>query len=153
LKPGYEGYYYTNLAEIAPVVCVGRIREHVQIPDGRYFINLHGLCRARVRSEDGDGEYRLARVEAIAASSNPIAQGLESDVRRAIQQALASPLIAQLGGIDKCRILMQRAAPLEELVDFVAAALLPSDGVEIRQRLLEEMDLLQRAAILVGELQ
>src|SRR6476646_5872940 len=50
LLPGYEGYYHTNLAKVSPTVCVGRIRDHVQIPDGRYFINLQGLCRARVRS-------------------------------------------------------------------------------------------------------
>jgi Lon protease-like protein len=153
LKPGYEGYYYTNLAEIAPVVCVGRIREHVQVPDGRYFINLQGLCRARVQSEDRDGEYRLARLEAIRTPHNPIAQGLDRDVRRAIHQALTSPLLGQLNNADKCRSLLQRSAPLEELFDFIAAALLPSDGVEIKQRLLEECDILQRGAILLTELQ
>src|SRR6185503_4161518 len=59
LRPGYEAYYYTNIAKIHPVVCVGRIREHIQINDGRYFINLVGLCRAIVRQEEQEGEYRL----------------------------------------------------------------------------------------------
>ena len=153
LKPGYEEYYHTNLAEIAAVVCIGRIREHVQVPDGRYFINLLGLCRAQVSSEIRDGDYRLARLEPITHNSNPIAQGLESHVRAAIREALASPLLGQLSNADKCRDVLQRSAPLDELLDFVAAALLPSEAVEIRQRLLEELDLLQRGAILVAELQ
>jgi Lon protease-like protein len=152
LLPGYEGYYHTNLAKVAPTVCVGRIRDHVQIPDGRYFINLQGLCRARVRSEDRDGEYRLAHLDPVRPHHNAVAASLETDVRRAVQEALGSPLLEQLSGIDKCRGLMQRSGSLEELLDFTAAVLLPADAVEIKQRLLEEPDVLQRAAILIAEL-
>ncbi len=151
LKPGYEAYYHTNLAEISPIVCVGRIREHVQV-DVRYFINLVGLCRARVRSEDRDGEYRLAQLEPLPAAQNAIASGFEPDIRRSFEQTLSSPLWAALHGIDKCRSALQGLLPLEPLLDLTAATLLPTDAVEIRQRLLEEPDVLQRAAILLTEL-
>lgn len=152
LKPGYEPYYHTNLAEIAPIVCVGRIREHVAV-DVRYFINLVGLCRARVRSEDRDGEYRLAQLEPLTAAPNAITSSFEHDIRRAFAQALASPLWSRLAGIDKCRSALRSLMPLEHMLDLTAATLLAPDAVEIRQRLLEEADVLQRAAILLAELQ
>lgn len=46
---------------LRPAVCVGRITEHVPLPDGRCHLVLHGLCRARVtRLHEPDGR-RLFR--------------------------------------------------------------------------------------------
>lgn len=152
LMAGYEGLYHTNLAKISPIVCVGRIREHVQVPDGRYFLNLLGLRRARVQSEDRDGQYRLAQLEWIAAAHNPLTEGLESDVRGAFERLITATHLSQIDGVDRCRQVLNHQRPLEEVVDTLAATLLPQPAIDIRQRLLEELDVLERADILLKEL-
>jgi uncharacterized protein len=152
LRPGYEAYYYTNIAKIHPVVCVGKIREHIQVNDGRYFINLFGICRAIVREEDQDGEYRRAYLKPVHDPETIIAMDGEYAARQSFQDILSSPEFESLGGTDKCRSLVSSHAPLSEVIDIIAAGLLPADAVEVKQRLLEEVDVLQRARTLIGEL-
>jgi hypothetical protein len=54
--------------------------------------------------------------------------------------------------IDKIRSLFEDPASLDRIVDAVASALLPGDAVEVKQRMLEEMNVLRRAQTLMGEL-
>jgi uncharacterized protein len=153
LRPGnlYETYH-TNHADIHQVVCVGRIREHIQIADGRYFINLAGMCRARILEEDRDGEYRRALLDALLEPTSGIEQDGEYAARQSLQQLLTSPVFNDLDGVDRLRRMMSSPAPLGEVVDITAANLLPPKAIEIRQRLLEETDVLQRACTLLYEL-
>src|SRR5512140_230372 len=72
LLPGYEPYYHTLVAEIHPLVCVGLIRDCLQTGDGRFFINLVGICGAKVLDEDRSGDYRRAYVEPIVAADSGI---------------------------------------------------------------------------------
>ena len=152
LQPGYEAYYHTNLAEIHPVVCVGRIRECIQIPDDRYFINLHGLCRARVRQEDRNGEYRVAMLDPMLREDSGIQVDGEYAARELFRQTLDLPAFDSAEDIEQIRALANSTASLGHIVDTIASELLPGDAVEIRQRLLEEMNVLRRAGTLLGEL-
>lgn len=151
LKPGYEPYYFTNLAEIHRVVCVGRIREYVKVPDGRYFINLFGLCRARVREEDRSGEYRLVMLDPLLRPDSGIEIDGEYAARESLRQALESPVFDASDDIDKVREAICASAPLGTVVDMIAAELLPAEAVEVKQRLLEELNALRRAAIVINE--
>lgn len=152
LRPGYEAAYYTNHAKIRPIVCVGRIREHVRIPDGRYLLNLAGLCRARIREEDREGEYRTAMLEPMIPAGDAIASDGECAARDLLRRIIRLPGFDDLPDVAECRELLDRDAPLGPLVDRIAAELLPRDAVEIRQHLLEEMDVLRRAGTLLTEL-
>ncbi len=152
LRAGFEAKYYTNLADIHSVVCVGKIREHIQVPDGRYFINLVGVCRAMIREQDREGEYRLARLDPLLPKENGVQMDGEFAARRSLESLLGSPAFQSLGGTDRCRALVNSEAPLGQIVDTIAAGLLPADAVEIKQRLLEEIDVLQRAQTLLAEL-
>jgi Lon protease-like protein len=152
LRPGYEGKYYTNVAEISPIVCVGHIREHVKTSDGRYLINLTGLCRARVQEEDRDGEYRLATLEPIIPPHAAVTTDGEFAARHALQRVTQQPLLRQLPNADRCESLLQSQSPLSDLVDLIAAMLLPADEIEIRQQLLEELEVIARANCLVAHL-
>src|ERR1041385_3743319 len=76
LRPGWGKGYYAKPA-IEPVVCVGRIISHEQLPDGKYNFLLEGLVRAVVIKEiKVDVPYRLAelrRLEIVPASNDQLA--------------------------------------------------------------------------------
>lgn len=152
LRPGYQALYYTNHARIHSIVCVGRIHEHVRLPDGRYLVNLGGLCRARVCEEDREGEYRTAMLEPMIPAETVIPTDEELTARNLLYQVMRWELFDDLPDIDECRQLMDLNAPLGAVVDRVAAELLPRDAVDIRQHLLEEMDVLRRTGTLLHEL-
>src|SRR5580700_7348822 len=50
LQPGWEKSYYER-PRIEPVVCVGRILSHEQLPDGKYNFLLQGMLRATIVRE------------------------------------------------------------------------------------------------------
>ena len=64
LRPGFEADY-AGRPPIYPIGCAGTIAEFELLPDGRYMIELRGLVKFRVTSEDQSRLYRLARVEAM----------------------------------------------------------------------------------------
>ncbi len=152
LQAGYEPYYFTNLARLHPVVCVGRIREHVKLSDGRYFINLVGVCRARIREEDREGEYRTAMLEALPDGSMEVDVDGAYAVREQLAEALGSPALDGLDGIERVREWLCGMGGFGEFVDHTAGVVLPSNEVDLRQRLLEETDPLRRARALLVEL-
>lgn len=152
LLPDYQAKYYTNVADISPIVCVGRIREHVQAGDGRYFINLLGLCRARVTEEDRHGEYRQAFLEPLWPTSSGVQTDGEFAARHSLEQLLALPEFASFATAQRCRSVLSGHAPLSDAVDMIAGGLLPAEAIEVRQVLLEETDVLRRASRLVREL-
>ncbi|MHC4796242.1 MAG: LON peptidase substrate-binding domain-containing protein, partial [Planctomycetota bacterium] len=82
LHPGYEASYYTNYAKIHPVVGAGQIQEHIQVADGRYFIRIQGICRARVLQEYHDAEYRMALLEPLPQEVS----GIDTDGEFAARQ-------------------------------------------------------------------
>jgi uncharacterized protein len=152
LRPGYEAYYHTNAAEIHPVVCVGKISDHVEIPGGRYLINLVGLCRARVRQEDRAGEYRIAMLDPMLPATTGIEIDGEFAARATLRQLLGAENIENTDAIRRARGMIDSEAALGDLVDRLASNLLPSEAVEIKQKLLEEMHTVRRAHILITEL-
>jgi Lon protease-like protein len=152
LRPGYEAYYYTNQARIYPVVCLGRIREHVRAPDGRYFMNLEGVCRARVREEDRAGDYRRALLEPMLPGPSGLHVDGEHAVRELLRKVLTASLFDRVAKVDECRALTASEVSLCEVVDRLAGDLLPREDVEIKQQILEEMDVLRRADMLAREL-
>lgn len=153
LLPGYEAHYHTLIAKVHPVVCVGCIREQVQTADGRYFINLVGVQRATIVDEDRAGDYRRIYVEPLLTQSTGVDADGEFAAAELCRQVLHSPQFSSIPQIYQLRVLATSHAPLEQLVDLMAAALLPADAVEIKQLVLTEPTVLQRAEILLGELQ
>lgn len=152
LLPGYEPYYHTLMARIHPVVCVGLIREYAQISDGRYFLNLVGICRAKVSEEDRSGEYRVAHLEEVATEHTNAAHDGEFAAAQLCRQILYGPMFDGIAAAQQLRKICGNSMSLEQLVDLLAAGLLPADSVEIRQLILSESNVVQRAEILISEL-
>lgn len=152
LMPGYEPYYHTLLARIHPVVCVGLIQDCYRTTDGRYFINLVGICRARVLEEDRSGDYRRAHLETMVAQGGTHDTDAEFAAMQLCRQMLHLPIFDSIEAVHKLRKVCGNSLSLEQLVDLLAAALLPADAVEIRQLILSERRLAQRAEVVLAEL-
>src|SRR5262245_22614460 len=88
LRPGWEEDYHKRPL-LYSLVCLGRIWQGEMLPDGRYNLVLHGLCRARVVEELETGKlYRTARVELpdeVEVECATAAERLLGEVGRAVR--------------------------------------------------------------------
>ena len=62
LKPGWESDYQ-GTPEIMTIGCLGKIKQHSELPEGKYNILLSGLYRFRILNEIKGKVYREAQVE------------------------------------------------------------------------------------------
>lgn len=134
LHSGWEKKYDLR-PDVHAVACVGRIVADQLMPDGRSFLLLRGLSRARIIEEiPTDKLYRTARVELIGdQGGTPV--DLLMELRKQLEQRILprfadEPIVRQLDE------LFHSELPLGVLCDVLAFALpLP---VEMKQLLLEE---------------
>jgi uncharacterized protein len=129
------------------VGCVGRITQLAEAGDGRYLIQLTGVCRFRVEHElSVMTAYRQCRVAFEPFADDFVARKGEQEVdRKALLTTLsdfltANDLKADWEGIEK--------APNEALVN--ALAMMSPYGPAEKQALLEAPDLKTRAEILIA---
>lgn len=150
LSPGYEEKYYTNVAAIQPIVCVGQIVRHEMLKDGRYNILLQGVIRAEVIREVSSGTYRRAHLKPKAATgaSSP---RLRESIRRRLRVALSDPSLTAFATECNWRQLLEADdLPVSDVVDYLASAV--SGNVETARRFLDETDLGRRSEMLFDEL-
>jgi Lon protease-like protein len=149
LRPGWEKEYQKT-PPVYPMICLGKIHKEQQLPDGRWNLLLHGLARARVENElKVDRLYRVARVGLIAeeeVASKHTARDLRRRLGRGMKRWFAAQSIA-LGQLEK---LIHSDMTLGTLCDVVSFAL--PIGVEIKQQLLADADVEERARRLIGHL-
>jgi len=141
-RPGSEAR-----PQLYSVGCLGRITQLAETGDGRYLIDLTGICRFRVEEELAvPSTYRQCRVSYAEFADDFVARkGEEAVDRKALLAALtafleANSLKADWQGIEN--------APNEALVN--ALAMMSPYGAAEKQALLEAPDLKTRAEILVA---
>lgn len=127
--------------------CVGRITQIAETGDGRYLMQLTGICRFAIVEELAvDTLYRQCRVSYARFADDFVSRKGEDQVdRNAVLKALsdflkANDLKADWEGIE--------SAPNEALVN--ALAMMSPYGSAEKQALLEAPDLKTRAEILVA---
>ena len=91
LRPGYEAAY-EGRPPIFAIGCAGRISKYQLLPDGRYLIELLGLVKFRVISEDQSRPYRLASVEAVPEVANADESAALSKLRLRLDSLLAASI-------------------------------------------------------------
>ena len=64
LKPGWESAYQ-GTPKIMTIGCLGKIKRHSELPEGKYNILLSGLYRFRILNEIKRKIYRQAEVELL----------------------------------------------------------------------------------------
>ena len=150
LKSGWERDYYAKPA-IEPVVCVGRILTHEQLPDGKYNMLLQGIGRAKIAREIDDSErpYRTADLDPLIET-----QVLEIDLTNH-RQRLASVLderFREIGGIVRqFRQMLSSPLPTTDIADLAAFNLL--EDATVKQSLLAEIDVIARVERVIRALE
>ena len=127
--------------------CAGRITQIAETGDGRYLIQLTGICRFKlVEDVATDAAFRSARVN-FAPFLDDLDAGLgEGEVdREAVLAALRSFSDANQVPVDWSSI---QQAPNEALVN--ALSMMAPYGLREKQALLEAMTLKDRAEMLIA---
>jgi Lon protease-like protein len=148
LRPGWEEQYEQR-PPIHPVVCLGHITAEQRLPDGRYNLLLRGLRRAEVREEvPTDRLYRTGRVRLLDDVAVP------SKAReRLLRYGLGVQVMDWYAGAGKAdavgqlQQLLDGGTGLAVLCDILAFAL-PLE-IDVKQQLLEEVDVARRAGLLL----
>ena len=142
---------YHGNPPIRPFVCIGQMVQHEKLPEGRYNILLHGICRARVREllpPDADHEYRRVTLEPMQG------EGDESDLaasRERLERALSSDPLEQMTTAEPILEYLRNAeVPTSAVLELVSFTMI-SDP-EVRYQLLAEPDAASRAEIIEQEL-
>jgi Lon protease-like protein len=147
LRPGWEKDYYGR-PEIAPVVCVGDILTHEQLPDGKYNFLLQGISRARVVREFKGKAYRCADLEVLAETNGSDAD--LADQRRRLNDLLRADVAAFLPGAEQFLQLLAGPLTTASVADLIAFHLL--DDVETKQSLLADTDVRRRVVRIIDGL-
>ncbi|HWG43981.1 MAG TPA: LON peptidase substrate-binding domain-containing protein [Gemmataceae bacterium] len=149
LKPGSQEDY-DKRPPIYPVICIGRIIKEELLPDGRYNLLLHGLCRARIVEElPADKLYRTARVTVL--EEVPIVSlAVEQELRQKLSDHLNTWFASQSATLAQVRKMLEGDLPLGTLCDIFSFTL--NIDVVVKQQLLEQLDIEQRTRHLLDYL-
>ena len=145
LERGFEPTYHTGVAPIHRIVCVGRIVEHQQLPDGRYNLMLLGYSRARILDEQEPRPYRVSRVTPIETEHDLDAtetQRVEAKLQKQLEACALSPFA------EPCVFEKIKGGGLSKLIDLLTFYVLDTDDCGLKQRALEEPKLSIRVRIL-----
>ena len=146
LKPGWDADYDGSPA-IHRIGCLGRIIHHEPLPDGRSNLVLHGLRRVRLEEEMPTGRlYRSALARILNNEDPPDGPDGVKKYRAALLESLQE-MLDYTGWTEELLLhIVLDDLTYGELCDL-ASHLVPLD-VELKQRLLEELDLRMRGAML-----
>lgn len=137
---------------LRPVVCVTKIIRQVRLPDGRFDLVIHGVCRARIRSiiePEGPRLFRQAMLDPLERLDRPMPR--LPATRRRIRELFAEGRLSRVAGAGNfVELALRDEIPTAAFVEIVSAALL-SDS-EARYRMLAEPDLRERMRLLGDEL-
>lgn len=138
---------YEGDPPIRPVVCLGHVVHHERLPDGRYNILLHGVCRARIVEEKPHKPYRIAKLRPLEIE--PVLEIDLEESRQQIETLLHEERLKQLASVAAIQGLLNRDVPTRALIDVTIMTV-----CEQRRRydMLAEADIERRATWLIGEL-
>ena len=150
MRPGWDTLPSDAAAPIHRIVGLGKIIAHEKLPDGRYFLVLRGLARARLISEQCvDLPYRIGQFE--------ICSDIVLDQTSFNREDRAEELVAHFGRMFpevKLQQLFAEAVsdlPLATVCDVLLGSLpLPS---ELLQQFLDELNVDTRSGMLLTLLQ
>lgn len=143
---------YHGRPPIKPVVCLGQIMQHQQLPDGRYNVLLQGVCRASIVKESAPSKDRLYREAILEPLGLPFGDDEKLyGMRERLGELLAEPPLSQL---KEATWVLERVQnehiPPSALLELVSFTLLSGQG--LKYRLLAEPDVTTRAELVESEL-
>jgi Lon protease-like protein len=154
LRAGWEKTYHGR-PDIEPVVCVGTILTHEQLPDGEYNFLLQGHTRAKIVRELSFGTedykpYRIAELEPLRET--PMDEANLISARQRLLELFTSDVFHRTGLAQQFRqMLKSTTMPTGEVADLLAFSYL--DDVPAKQQLLAEPDVAARVVRTLAELE
>ncbi len=146
----WEQEYHGN-PPVRPVVCIGQLVQHEKLPDGRYNILLHGVCRAKIAElvmPDEEHQYRRAVLEPFGVHSD---ENELLGVRDRLEAALSNGPLRRMAAADPVlEYLRNEEVPTTAVLELISFTML-SDS-EVRYRLLAEPNASKRAGVVEHEL-
>ena len=143
LKPGWESDYQ-GTPEIMTIGCLGKIKHHSELPEGKYNILLSGLSRFRILNEIKGKVYRQAEVEFLkeindkdlTSEPSPIKEQLIRVMQLYLKNIPDGTQIEQTLDLENCRKLTEFVDKLTHQFDL---------PVNKMQEFLEQQDVQKRA--------
>lgn len=150
LQPGWEARSDKDVLPIYDTVCLGRIIANEKVEDGRYYLVLQGLIRAKiVEEEPSDRLYRVARLE-LRPDRESATPTIDRQNRRREIMAAFHDLQPRLQLDKLLHEAVEMTTSLGLVCDIVAASLqLPPDE---SQRILAEEDIDARSDLILARL-
>lgn len=139
---------YQGSPPIRPILCVGYIVQHRRLADGRYYLLLQGVCRARLIEELPSEPYRLAMLE--PAEQPDVTEEGFAEIRRRLDELLNDPELGELAAISAIHNWLTPEVPTLALIDLALMHLF--DQPEQRYAMLAETDAFERARRLEAHL-
>ncbi len=150
LKPGWQ-MVTDNLPTIHEMVCLSRITAEEKLPDGRYYLVLQGLSRARILGETpADLPYRIGELELCSDCEQGLAEAENQHIREKLLREIQS-LHPELAVNPMFVQALDHKLPLGALCDILAHALKLAPAQS--QRLLEELNVRNRGEHLLKAVQ
>ncbi|HEX4125921.1 MAG TPA: LON peptidase substrate-binding domain-containing protein [Tepidisphaeraceae bacterium] len=148
LQPGWEKNYH-GLAPIDPVVCIGKIISHEQLPDGCYNFLLLGVSRAKLVRETRQRPFRVAEVQIIRACTAP--EPALAELRERLSAIFERGAFAVTPIARQFRQMFADGVATADVADLIAFNFL--DAIPLKQQLLTETDAEARIARLLSALE
>lgn len=148
LRDGWQEQYESKDCPIHDTVCLGRIVANERLQDGRYYMLMQGICRARlIDEEQTDLPYRIGRLEPIK-DIYPHEPVIDRGRRRDELVSCFREIFPKLN-LDSSLLgaLEEGHVALGELCDLIAHALRPAP--EDAMRLLDQIDVDQRSDLVL----
>jgi len=142
LKDGWE-QDYEGTPPVHQVGCAGKIIALETLPDGRYNLMLHGLCRFTIESESRAKAYREAQVRrSPEADWRRVSDGVLKELLETVGLIASRPTMSQ-----ELAALLHASGDPEQVVNLVCSELPLTENE--KQFLLEADNLEQQARRLV----
>ncbi|MBI2477617.1 MAG: LON peptidase substrate-binding domain-containing protein [Planctomycetia bacterium] len=150
LQPGWEADQEERPA-IFPMTCIGRIVSHTRFDDGKLNILLLGLRRATIAAElPLTRPFREAQVTLVEDLYSGSAAYERAAIQRELLQCFRRFTPESPAAQEQFESLMSNHLPLGALTDIVSFTM--KFDVLLKQRLLSERNVEQRARLLLDEL-
>jgi Lon protease-like protein len=151
LRPGWENDYY-GTPPVHEIATLGTVEAHERLPDGRFNVTLKGLERVRLLPTDGEERSagRLYRVREVSpAPELRLPDGVATAELSAHLRSLWRELEEKSGKVEGA--LSSDRLEFGALVNRISS--LVDVAADVKQVLLEQDDLLLRAAALEGHVE
>ena len=145
---------YQGRPALRPAVCLGQIMEHEKLPDGRFNLRMHGVCRARILQELPAAEtllYRQAILEPVGIEGQDEST-LTPFRERLLENLARGPLkdLSEAKGVSK--YLKDERLPTTAVMELISCVLLRDSNFDtyanLHYDLLAEGDALRRSEMI-----